>query len=252
MTDTLPPLLAIVVPVKDEADNIQPLLDEICAALTGREPFEIVYVDDGSTDSTPAKLTEAMARLPNLRVVRHRQSCGQSQALVTGVKAARAPIIVTLDGDGQNDPADIRPLLDKLLAIPEDGRDLLLVTGQRVKRRDTMIRRVSSRVANKVRARLLNDDTPDTGCGLKIFTRQAFLDMPHFDHMHRFLPALMVRQGGRILSVPVSHRPRTRGASKYGLWDRLWVGIVDLGGMMWLNARIRRPVIESSKTGSNG
>ncbi len=239
------PQVAVVVPVRDEADNIAPLITEIEAALEPVAPFEIVYVDDGSRDATRERLAEMRARHPRLRVVRHRESCGQSQALVTGIRLARAPLIATLDGDGQNDPADIPRLLARLAEESPAARDRLLVAGQRTKRRDTAIRRVSSRVANGVRARLLGDRTPDTGCGLKVFTRAAFLDMPHFDHMHRFLPALMIRQGGTVVSVPVNHRQRQRGRSKYGLWDRLWVGIVDLFGVMWLQARATPPVIET-------
>jgi dolichol-phosphate mannosyltransferase len=177
--------------------------------------------------------------------LRHHVSCGQSAAVATGVKAARAPIIATLDGDGQNDPADIPALLQRLLSESEDGRDLLLVAGHRQKRRDDGLRRLSSKIANRVRAGLLGDDTPDTGCGLKLFTRAAFLDMPRFDHMHRFLPALMIRRGGRVVSLPVHHRPRERGVSKYGVWNRLWVGIVDLFGVMWLQRRANLPRVES-------
>jgi len=239
------PTLAVVVPVKNEADNILPLITEIDRALAGQGAFEIIYVDDGSSDMTPASLRQAVAAFPMVRVVRHRQSCGQSAAVATGVKAARAPIIATLDGDGQNDPADIPALLARLLQEPESGRDFLLVAGHRQKRRDTEIRRLSSKIANSVRAGLLGDDTPDTGCGLKVFTRAAFLDMPRFDHMHRFLPALMIRRGGRVVSVPVHHRPRERGVSKYGVWNRLWVGIVDLCGVMWLQRRANLPQIES-------
>jgi dolichol-phosphate mannosyltransferase len=232
------------VPVKNEADNILPLVGEIAAALEGQAAYEIVYVDDGSDDATPRRLEDAKAVTPALRVVRHRRSCGQSQAVATGVRLARAPLIATLDGDGQNDPADIPALLRRLLAEPEAERDLLLVAGHRRKRQDDSIRRWSSRIANQVRAALLQDDTPDTGCGLKLFSRAAFLDMPRFDHMHRFLPALMIRRGGRVVSVPVNHRPRQRGTSKYGVWNRLWVGIVDMFGVMWLQARASRPVIE--------
>ena len=238
------PLLAVVVPVKNEADNILPLVSEIDAALNGKVAFEIVYVDDGSDDSTPRALAETKAKFPSLRVVRHRASCGQSQAVATGVKAARAPIIATLDGDGQNDPADIPAMLNSLLAEPEDKRDFLLVAGHRQKRQDDSIRLWSSKIANNIRAGLLKDDTPDTGCGLKVFTRAAFLDMPRFNHMHRFLPALMIRRGGRVVSVRVNHRPRERGVSKYGVWNRLWVGIVDLFGVMWLQARASVPVID--------
>jgi dolichol-phosphate mannosyltransferase len=239
------PRLAVVVPVLDEADNVRPLIDEIGAALDGRVDHEIVYVDDGSTDATPARLAEAAAASPRLRVVRHRRRCGQSAAVATGVKAARAPIIATLDGDGQNDPADI----PALLAVFDEAadNDRLLVAGLRAERRDTLVKRLSSRIANGVRARLLGDRTPDTGCGLKVFARDAFLDMPRFDHMHRFLPALMLRSGGRVVSVAVNHRPRPRGISKYGVFDRLWVGIFDLFGVMWLARRGTMPEIDQSE-----
>jgi dolichol-phosphate mannosyltransferase len=239
------PVLAVVVPVKNEADNILPLVGEIDAALSGRHVFEIIYVDDGSDDRTLEMLREARAKYPTLRVVRHKNSCGQSAAVATGVKAARASIIATLDGDGQNDPADIPALVRRLLDEPEDRRSYLLVAGWRHKRRDDGIRKASSRIANKIRAGMLKDDTPDTGCGLKVFTREAFLDMPRFDHMHRFLPALMIRRGGKVVSVAVNHRPRERGVSKYGVWNRLWVGIVDIFGVMWLQSRANLPVIES-------
>ena len=239
------PVLAVVVPVKNEADNILPLVGEIDAALSGKHVFEIIYVDDGSDDRTPQMLREAQIKYPTLRVVRHKNSCGQSAAVATGVKAARAPIIATLDGDGQNDPADIPALARRLLDEPPELRSYLLVAGWRHKRRDDGIRKASSRIANNIRAAMLKDATPDTGCGLKVFTREAFLDMPRFDHMHRFLPALMIRRGGKVVSVAVNHRPRERGVSKYGVWNRLWVGIVDIFGVMWLQSRANRPQIES-------
>jgi dolichol-phosphate mannosyltransferase len=241
------PVLAVVVPVKNEAENVLPLIGEIDAALAGKHVYEIIYVDDGSDDRTPEMLREARARYPALRVVRHKKSCGQSAAVATGVKAARAQIIATLDGDGQNDPADIPALVRRLLDEAPERRSFLLVAGHRQKRRDDGIRRLSSRIANKVRAGMLKDDTPDTGCGLKVFTRDAFLDMPRFDHMHRFLPALMIRRGGKVVSVAVNHRPRERGVSKYGVWNRLWVGIVDLFGVMWLQNRANLPQIESQE-----
>ncbi|MBF0304845.1 MAG: glycosyltransferase family 2 protein [Alphaproteobacteria bacterium] len=249
MTEAVPesaPELAVVVPVKNEADNILPLIGEIHQALDGVAVFEVIYVDDGSDDQTPSRLIEAGRAFPRLRVLRHRKSCGQSQAVATGVRHARAPLIATLDGDGQNDPADIPALLAMMRDCPEAERDRLMIAGHRRKRQDTGLRRLSSRVANGVRAGLLGDDTPDSGCGLKLFSRQAFLDMPRFDHMHRFLPALMLRQGGRVVSVAVNHRQRERGVSKYGVWNRLWVGIVDLFGVMWLQRRANRPEVEES------
>ncbi|CCQ72573.1 glycosyltransferase family 2 protein [Magnetospira sp. QH-2] len=234
--------LAVVVPVHNEVDNVAPLIAEIRAALADGPAFEILYVDDGSKDDTLEKLLALRAEAPELRVLRHVQCCGQSAAVATGVKAARAPIIATLDGDGQNDPADIPNLLATLESEAEP--DLLLVAGWRAKRKDTAVKRYTSRFANGLRARLLKDDTPDTGCGLKVFTRAAFLDMPRFDHMHRFLPALMIRRGGRVTSVQVNHRPRERGASKYGTLDRALVGISDLLGVIWLQKRGSVPQVE--------
>lgn len=233
--------LSVVVPVLNEAENIPPLVAEITAALTGRVVFEIVYVDDGSTDRSVAVLRELQASHANLRIVRHANRCGQSAAVRSGVKAAQGLWIVTLDGDGQNDPADIpnllakRDAIDPTLAGRADAR--LLLAGQRVKRQDVWSKRVASRWANRLRQRLLKDDTPDTGCGLKIFPRAMFLDLPYFDHMHRYLGALTLRQGGRVVSVPVNHRHRTRGTSKYGVWDRALVGVSDLAGVMWLQRR---------------
>jgi len=236
--------LSVVVPVKNETENLAPLIGEIAAALRDRERFEIVYVDDGSDDATYDRLVSLRRDFPELRVLRHETCCGQSAAIATGIRAASGAIIATLDGDGQNDPADIPDLLEKFRGSGDAERTM--VAGHRAKRRDNAVRRLSSRLANGIRAGLLNDDTPDTGCGLKVFPRQAFLDMPRFDHMHRFLPALMIRLGGRVLTVPVNHRPRERGISKYGVWNRLWVGIVDLMGVMWLNRRGSRPVVSEA------
>ncbi|MDH4181139.1 MAG: glycosyltransferase family 2 protein, partial [Betaproteobacteria bacterium] len=229
-------------PVRNEAGNIEPLVTELADALAPLSDCEIVYVDDGSDDGTAAELARMRSRVPGLRILRHARSCGQSAAIVTGVLAARFPWIATLDGDGQNDPSDLRALLARL-AQAQPGDNLQMLVGWRTKRHDTWLRRLSSRVANGVRARILRDRTPDTGCGLKLFSREAFLRLPSFDHMHRFLPALIQRGGGRVESVPVSHRPRTRGTSKYGLFDRLWVGIVDLAGVGWLMARARIPEV---------
>lgn len=234
--------LSVVVPVKNEAENIEPLVREIVAASASLTDYEIVYVDDGSTDATLSELKRLAAELPRLRIVRHQASCGQSTAVTSGVLAARFAWIATLDGDGQNDPADIPKLLARLRAAGPDD-NLHMLAGWRANRRDTWLRRMSSRVANGVRSGLLKDATPDTGCGLKVFSRDTFLRLPYFDHMHRFLPALVQRHGGRVESVVVNHRPRERGTSKYGLHNRLWVGIVDLFGVMWLIRRARRPVI---------
>lgn len=237
--------LSLVIPVRNEADNIAPLIAEIRAALDGCCDYEVIYVDDGSSDATAQRLAAARRDFARLRVLHHLTSCGQSTALLTGIRAARGVWIATLDGDGQNDPADIHTLLAARDAAGGDA--LLLLAGQRRQRRDSVLKRLSSRVANGVRARLLRDNTPDTGCGLKLFARATFLALPHFDHMHRFLPALVLRAGGRVQSVPVAHRPRERGQSNYGLFDRLWVGIVDLCGVLWLRRRQRLPdVVEDT------
>lgn len=229
--------VSVVVPVKDEAENVMPLIGEIVAALDGLTTFEIVYVDDGSSDETPARLAEAKQQYPVLRVVRHQGSFGQSQAIHTGVRHAGAPLIATLDGDGQNDPADIPALLERFASEGGSAEARLMIAGWRAKRKDTWLKRISSKIANAVRSTLLGDATPDTGCGLKVFPREMFLSFPAFNHMHRFLPALTIRAGGRVVSVQVNHRPRERGQSKYGLFNRLGVGIVDLVGVMWLNRR---------------
>ena len=237
--------LSVVVPVMNEIDNVEPLISEIATVLRGREQFEIIYVDDGSTDGTQARLVELTKSYKELRVFGHKVCCGQSIAIVTGVHNAKAPLIVTMDGDGQNDPADILALLT--CARASDNNEQTMVVGWRAKRRDTFIRRLSSKVANLIRASLLKDHTPDTGCGLKVFPRDAFMEMPQFNHMHRFLPALMIRSGGKVVSVEVNHRARELGTSKYGVWNRLWIGIVDIYGVMWLIRRPAHPIIEQLK-----
>jgi dolichol-phosphate mannosyltransferase len=206
----------------------------------------VVYVDDGSEDATPERLAQLAASRPELRPFRHVLRCGQSTAMATGIRLARGTLVATLDGDGQNDPADIPALLERWQAEGGDdpGRGPLLLAGWRSQRRDTWVRRLSSRVANGVRSRLLGDATPDTGCGLKMFRRSDFNALPFFDHMHRFLPALFLRQGGRVVSVPVTHRPRQRGRAHYGVWDRLWVGVVDLAGVAWLRRRMQLTGVE--------
>jgi dolichol-phosphate mannosyltransferase len=234
-----PGLISVVIPVCNEEDNVVPLAREIEAALRGRHPFEILFVDDGSTDGTAGAVRIARAKIPEVRLLRHSRRSGQSAAVASGVRQARGEWIATLDGDGQNDPADFPSMLDALSAARDAGEDVRLVMGNRVTRRDTWLRRLSSRVANGVRGWLLDDGTPDTGCGIKLMHRDTFLELPFFDHMHRFLPALYQRQGARVISVPVNHRPRTRGTSKYGLHNRLWVGIVDLYGVMWLKSRFK-------------
>lgn len=230
------PAVSIVVPVCNEEGNVEPLASEVDAALGGRVPYELVFVDDGSSDGTAeAVLRARQAAGGRVRLLRHARRSGQSAAIATGVLAARAPLVATLDGDGQNDPADLPRLIEVLQA--SQARRIRLVMGNRTRRRDTWLRRVSSRVANGVRRSLLRDGTPDTGCGIKVFDRAVFLDIPRFDHMHRFMPALFQREGYEVVSVPVNHRERTRGHSKYGLHDRLWVGIVDLAGVAWLLRR---------------
>ena len=236
------PALSVVVPVKDEAGNVLPLIEEIHAALDGVVAFEVVYVDDGSGDETAGELAEAWRRFPRLTVLRHRRACGQSTALLTGVKAARADWIAMLDGDGQNPPAGILKLLQARDAAADPR--VTLIAGERAERRDDVLRRLSSRLANGLRMRVLKDGVRDTGCGLKLIRRDAYLALPGFDHMHRFLPALAQTRGGRILVVPVEHRPRQHGRTKYGVGNRLWVGLVDLLGVFWLKRRSKVPEVE--------
>ena len=243
---TQPFEIAVVVPVHNESENIRPLIEEISAAMDGVANYEIVYVNDGSKDDTADKLDEMAKEQPRLSVYRHAVACGQSSAVATGVKKARATFIATLDGDGQNDPADIPALFAKLKEANDPN--YLLVAGWRAKRKDTEWKRFQSKLANAVRRKLLGDNTPDTGCGLKVMTREAFLDMPRFDHMHRYLPALMIRRGGEVVSIEVNHRHRERGVSKYGMWDRLSVAIRDLIGVMWLIARGSKPDVSDVHT----
>lgn len=234
------PAVAVVVPVRNEAANVEPLVSEIAVSLAHEGPFEVVYVNDGSTDETAAELDRLRQDRPWLRHVRHAVSCGQSAAVRTGVAAARAPLVATLDGDGQNDPSFIPAMLDRLRKDPQIG----LVAGQRVGRKDTGFKRLQSRVANGVRSRVLKDGTRDTGCGLKAFRRDVFLALPYFDGLHRFLPALVRRDGFTIAYVDVVDRPRRHGVSKYGFWDRLWIGILDLAGVWWLiRRRVRVPQV---------
>ena len=233
--------LSVVVPVHNEEDNVAPLVGEIVAALRGLIEFEIVYVDDTSRDATLQRLRDLQASVPELRVIRHLSNAGQSTAVRNGVKAARAPWIATLDGDGQNDPADIPKLLAQRDAA---APDIKLFAGWRVNRQDSGSKRWASKWANAIRARMLRDDTPDTGCGIKLFERDAFLDLPYFDHMHRYLPALMQRAGWKTVSVPVNHRHRTAGVSKYNNFNRALVGIRDLRGVAWLIVRSRRTAVE--------
>ena len=235
--NTIDPAVSVVVPVRNEAGNIALLVAEIAKALEGQWSFEVVYVDDGSTDSTEAELKRLMTQHAWLRRVRHKQSCGQSAAVRTGVAAARASIVATLDGDGQNDPAFVPALVRALEAgNPRVG----LVAGQRVGRKSSGFKKLQSRIANAVRGAVLRDGTRDTGCGLKAFRRAVFLGLPYFDGLHRFLPALIRREGFDISYVDVVDRPRAHGVSNYGMWDRLWIGILDLAGVWWLIRRKKR------------
>lgn len=231
------PRLSVVVPVRNEALNVRPLLEEIEHACAPLAPFEAIYVDDGSKDGTPETLREARATRPWLRVLRHEASCGQSAAVRSGVSVARSDIIVTLDGDGQNDPAFI-PALVK--ALEAGGEEVALAAGQRVGRKDSPSKRLQSRIANGVRGKILRDGTRDTGCGLKAFRRDVYLRLPYFDALHRFMPALVTREGYRVVHVDVVDRPRHAGQSNYGMFDRLWVGILDLAGVWWLIRRRRK------------
>jgi dolichol-phosphate mannosyltransferase len=237
------PLFSIIVPMKNEAENIPQLAEEIDAACTPIGPFEAIFVDDGSDDATPDMLAQARARHAWLRSVRHARSCGQSAAVATGIGIARAPLICTIDGDGQNPPAEIPKLLGPLLAADRPAR-LALVCGVRIARADTASKRLGSRLANAVRQWLLRDGAPDTGCGLKAFTRAAFLPLPYFDHMHRYLPSLFLHDGWQVAHVPVNDRRRQAGTSKYGNVERALVGAVDLFGVWWLMRRRKLPQIE--------
>ena len=231
------PEIAVIVPALNEQENVIPLAREIVAALEGVATFEIIFVDDGSDDETVARLAACQREEPRLRILRHKRRAGQSGAIRSGIRAARAGLIATLDGDGQNDPADIPALLARFRQV--HGQGVGMIAGERRKRQDNALRRLSSRIANKVRSALLNDGVMDTGCGLKLFPRSLYLDLPYFDHQHRFLPALVQRQGLRVLTEKVNHRPRGGGTSKYGVMNRLWVGIVDICGVLWLKRRAR-------------
>jgi dolichol-phosphate mannosyltransferase len=226
--------VSIVVPVRNEAENVAPLIAEIAAALDGRWPYEIIYVNDGSTDATAERITAIMEQRGNLRQLRHEKSSGQSAAVRSGVRAARGGLVATLDGDGQNNPAF---LPDLIAAIESGGSRVGLAAGQRVGRKDTGFKKLQSRIANGVRSTILRDGTRDTGCGLKAFRREVFLMLPYFDGLHRFLPALVRREGYEVAYVDVIDRPRRSGVSNYGFFDRLWIGIMDLAGVWWLIRR---------------
>ncbi|MBR1220270.1 glycosyltransferase family 2 protein [Bradyrhizobium sp. U87765 SZCCT0131] len=243
------PAVSIVVPVRNEQDNVAPLIAEIVAALDGRWAYEIIYVNDGSTDATADRLTELMRTHPELRQIRHAQSSGQSAAVRTGVRFARGAIVATLDGDGQNNPQFLRDLIG---CLEEGGARLGLVAGQRVGRKDTGFKKFQSRVANAVRKSVLRDGTRDTGCGLKAFRRDVFLSLPYFDGLHRFLPALVRREGFEIAYVDVIDRPRHAGVSNYGFFDRLWVGIMDLAGVWWLIRRKKSTPVATEVTAHVG
>jgi dolichol-phosphate mannosyltransferase len=231
------PDVSIVVPVFNETGNVGPLAREIAAAFAG-QAYEMIFVDDASTDTTRADLNALKAELPSLRVLSHQRNSGQSRSVRTGILSARAPIVVTMDGDGQNDPADAPRLAARLVASPDQ---VALVGGQRVNRQDSFAKKFASKVGNGVRKRLLKDGAADTGCGLKAFRREAFLRLPYFDHIHRYLPALMIREGYQVAFEPVGHRARMAGASKYTNLGRLWASLSDLLGVMWLNSRSRLP-----------
>lgn len=230
--------ISVVVPVKDEVENVAPLAREIAAAIAGETSAEIIFIDDGSSDGTADALKALKKEIPSLRVIQHARNLGQSRGILTGVRAARSEIIVTLDGDGQNDPADIPKLLAVLRNDPE-AENIGVVSGVRAKRRDTLSRRLASRIGNGIRARLLDDGATDTGCGLKAFRRDAFLALPYFDHIHRFIITLMMREGYGARFVEVNHRERVHGASKYTNFNRMLVSVNDLLGVRWLQRRYR-------------
>ena len=239
--------VSIVVPVRNEAENVAPLIAEIVSALGGRWSYEIIYVNDGSTDATAERLAAIMKQRENLRQIRHATSSGQSAAVRSGVRAARGAIVATLDGDGQNNPAFLPDLIS---AIEKGGERVGLVAGQRVGRKDTGFKKIQSRIANGVRNGILRDGTRDTGCGLKAFRREVFLMLPYFDGLHRFLPALVRREGYDIAYVDVTDRPRRSGVSNYGFFDRLWIGIMDLAGVWWLIRR-KKPTPVATEVISN-
>jgi glycosyltransferase involved in cell wall biosynthesis len=235
-------MLSIVIPAKNEQQNVKPLVNEIVAALRDVTTFEILYIDDGSDDGTYAEAIDMQTEtVPELRPYQHSFSIGQSGAVRTGVSKAVGDLIVTLDADGQNNPADIHLLLEQVLKLPQ-GADFC-VAGYRKQRKDTRWKRFQSKIANRIRSKLLGDDTPDTGCGLKIFPRKTFLELPYFDHIHRFLPALVKRLGGTIVVVEVSHRDRQFGESKYNMLGRLSVGLVDMLGVIWLQRRYKGSIV---------
>jgi dolichol-phosphate mannosyltransferase len=232
--------LSVVIPLNDEADNVEPLVQEITEALDGMLEYEIICVDDGSNDQTLDRLQKLRPLFPRLCVVRYGDRCGKSAALLTGIRVARSPVIATIDGDLQNDPADIHPMLKNLSGI-DGSADVMMVAGIRKRRQDTGWKKLTSKFANRFRRAMLNDSVQDTACGLKVFYRDMFLTLPYFENMHRFLPALVNRIGGRVVTVEVQDRPRIRGRTHYGTLDRLGAGIVDLFGVKWLQMRSKIP-----------
>ena len=238
MPDTGRPELTVVVPVHNEQDNVVPLAREIHAVAAACHVREIIFVDDCSSDATLERLAELRSEVSGLRLLGHDSQCGQSAAILSGVRAATSPWIVTLDGDGQNNPADIPLLVDALVNSADPS--VKLVNGNRNTRdtrQDSTVKKLSSKIANSVRSWLLRDNTPDSGCGLKLVNRETYLELPWFVNIHRFTPALVMRTGSRVISVNVSHRPRTGGVSHYGLFNRLWIGILDLLGVAWLMSK---------------
>ncbi len=235
-------MISVVIPAKDELENIKPLVEEIYTALSDLADFEIVYVDDGSDDGTFDEISRLKnAGFPVLRALKHKDSVGQSTAIYNGIKAAKGELIITLDADGQNNPINIPAMLEKAMEFP--AGEHFCIAGYRKNRKDTAWKRFQSRIANKVRARILHDGTPDTGCGLKIFPRDTFLQLPYFDHMHRYIPALVHRLEGKIVVVEVDHRDRQAGISKYDMWGRLWVGLIDMWAVRWLQKRAKISII---------
>jgi glycosyltransferase involved in cell wall biosynthesis len=241
------PEISVLIPVKNEADNLPLLIDEIEAELRGRD-FEVVVINDGSTDDTPTVLARLRAHRPWLRQVNHSRSAGQSAAIRTGVHTARGEFIATMDGDGQNNPA----YLPAMVAMLKEGAPKLgIVAGQRQKRTDSGAKRVASRLANKLRGAILKDGTRDSGCGLKALPREVFLRLPYFDGWHRYLPALVIREGWTVGHLDVVDRQRRHGVSKYGIVDRALVGVLDLFGVWWLRRRVKRIPEVSEVTGDD-
>ncbi len=242
------PLVSVLIPAKNETGNIGALAAEIVAALQPACAFEIVLVDDGSDDATGDEFLQRCEALgAAAQLIRHERSVGQSTALMTAARHARGRYLITIDGDGQNDPADMPALLRVAQEAEAQGAHFC-IAGFRHQRQDTEWKKFQSRIANAVRQKILNDQVPDTGCGLKLIPRATWLQLPYFDHMHRYLPALVLRLGGHIRVVPVNHRQRQAGVSKYNAWNRLWVGLVDMAGVMWLIRRGKRPVIAQVRT----